>query len=252
MASQSSMTLDLSTGEVSVHGTRIDVTSMVRAAAKKPVSQRRARDNYVRTSVPAFERRLTRHYQNLLRQIREVLEHGVPHPSGTVSFSGVDGQAVSFVTGWDELTEKYRRRKKPSFRDKFWRANIGTSKAKGSAGGPSVPLLESYRASINPRNFRVHAEKSAVKRGSYQEVPGGASITVTTQFRVDALPEPLDRLVRKPFMSGGRDGAPAIPRSLSGNRFDLSKIILVERRRPMVSGMSALLGRLMYDELSLR
>ena len=249
MTSDISIDSDLN-GKSRVRAGSLNIESWVKAAADKQATQVAVRSLFEKTKGRELELRLTRHYQNLLQQIKDILTSGVGmEDSPPVSFKTVDGLYTQFDTNWEALTEEYQRRKRPQYRQTFWRNNTLSTGRFG--GGASKPLLQSFNAAIKVSQYKARLEKTTVKRGSVKKTRSGASMVVSTRFRVDSLPEPLETLVREPFISGGRSGAVRIPRKFAGNKFDLSKIVFVEGRRPFISNMASILGRLMYDELSL-
>lgn len=235
-------------GSARFTGGEIDLSEWVQAAAEKLPTQKIIADQYGADEGRRRARVMTEHYQNMLAQIKEILKSGTSTEDDYIGFRTVDGKFTGFDHGWEELTSKYRRAKRPQYQDVFWKNNTGASKR---GGGPSKPLLQSFNAEVKVAQYRVVFEKAAVKRGSVKKTATGASMVVSTKYSVVGnLPEPLDSLVREPFWSGGKEQPEGIE-GMAGGKFDLSKLVFVEGRRPFIADMAAILGRFMYKELSL-
>ena len=232
-------------GDVSVQG--LDLALWVHSVAEQPATQKAVAELFEQTEGKDIARKMTAHYQNLLRQILQILREGVDLHGSSVGFKTASGRHTQFNHGWDDLTEEYLKRKNRKYKNVFWRNATGST---GDGGGPSKTLLSSFTESVKVANYRINLQRAAVKRGSSQKTPTGASMVVSAAYKADALPEPLDTMVREPFLSGGDFGSVDVE-GFAASKWDLSKILFVEGRRPFISDMAAILGRFMYDELSL-
>lgn len=227
-------------------------SAILRQCAKHPATERQIMQEFKRTTEKELKRLVKAHVQNFINNLKVAFKTGMPTGTPAYRFTSVDGKSYSVATAWEPLSAKYQKRKKPAYRNLFWRAGVT---AKDEEGAHTVkPLLQSYNEFYYGGGRSVKVNVSTDFDRGYGEngvkyVGRVARRRISTSVSVDRLGnQMLEGILKESFFGGKAQTGERYSGEIS--RTDLTKLLWVEGRRPFVSDMAVHLGNLLKYELA--
>jgi hypothetical protein len=211
---------------------------MVRVVAESKDSKEKILSDFDRVHGKLIRAKVKAHLINFLENLKSTLRAGVSTSAPVIRVRQEDGGSATLPVAWEPLTKEYQKRKIPRYREVFWRGN---RKKHGR------PLLESFNA-VYSRGRAVNISSKSTFDSSYgtKYFKSVARMKISTVVTVGSLGDNfLDEILSQSFLRGEL----VQPVSTSVSAYDLSKIFVVEGRRPFVSGLAVYLGKLLNHEL---
>jgi hypothetical protein len=226
--------------------------AVLKLCAQHPSTERQIMQEFKRTKEKALKHLIKDHVQNFINNLKVAFKTGMPTGMPAYRFTSVDGKSYSVGTAWEPLSAKYQKRKKPAYRNLFWRAEVT---AKDEEGGHTVkPLLQSYNEFYygGGRSVKVNVSTDFDRgygEGGVKFVGRGARMRISTSVSVDRLGnQMLEEILKESFFGGKVQTGKWYGGEIS--KTDLTKLLWVEGRRPFVSDMAVSLGKLLKYELA--